>query len=746
MNTLAKYLICIVAFVSNMNAFSQGTEAYDDCYFDSLARAQQILPDDTAKLKILDWIAANHYSVDSVAKYATTLLSLSDKIHSPRYRSYAMTHLAWVNYEQGNNTQALNYAMNALSVADSAKLNENTITNNVLIGLVYAASLNMTKADEFFHNALDRAIEVNDTTRIITIYTNLADSHCENGMFNDASSYYQKALEYAEKFENDYLLSSVYYGLGYVAYSEYKNESIINSNDSLLVSANSYLERAYDIAQKSDIDVAVVQASSFLVSSSIKMASHRNGLSTSQLNKFQTILQEAYSLIEKNSLEAYRIEVDFAWIEYLLARKQYRSAEIFADSLFLANSENVEDFENQLGDMYDLYTRIYEALGRKSEALHSSELSKYWLMRKRSNNYAVTATQSIAQAQFDEQMRQREIETKQNEVRLEEAKRRQTIISIASIVVLILVSLLALTIMANYRRQKRNNLQLNLVNSELELQKLEIEKQNDIINKANQEITDSINYASYIQEAAMPTAEQLQSIFGNYMLFYRPLNIVSGDYYWATSMGNVKMLVVADCTGHGVPGAFVSMLGISILNDIVANMDTQELSAGAILNEMRATFKKMLKQNGNDDDNRDGMDLALIVIECEKNIIHYAGAFRPLIMIRNGEATKFDADRMPIGSHILDKQPFNDNVIEYQNGDRFYMFSDGITDQFGIDDEGRRKKFTAKRLNSLLAQTYHLSFAEQHAIISETIDKWRHVGNKDECEQTDDNILFGIEV
>ncbi|MCQ2201112.1 MAG: SpoIIE family protein phosphatase [Bacteroidales bacterium] len=743
----------MVVLLGGLNLYAQETELN----VDSLIRVQRGMDEkDTARIAILREIISLSNDVDTINHYASVLLEIAEENNHAIGRGSALARLSWCNYVMGDYTKSLEYAYNGIAVTDSLGETFTSAYLEFLIGNIYAMTLNATKADEFYRKALEGYLECNDTTSMVMTLSNIAVSHSDNSMYEEAEASYKEIIELGLSSNNYFRLAIGYLGLGSIALEQYDNELIVGSNEELLSEALKYLDKAYENSLKTfdgyygkmdELEVRM-QSITYLVSAILREVElRRDAISVrgEKLNRCRALLADEYILASNNGLDSFLTEADLVRTDYLVVSGQCSSALHVADSLYRCFEADLEQYSDYMGDLYEEYTKIYRGLSRKDDALKSSEQARYWQLKKRSNSYAVTATQSIAQAQFDEQMRQREIATKQNQVRLEEAKHRQTIVSIASIVVLVLVSLLALAIAANYRRQKRNNLQLNLVNSELELQKIEIEEQSKVISRVNSEMTDSITYASNIQKAAMPTDEQLQSIIGDHMLFYRPLNIVSGDYYWAQRVGNLRLLVVADCTGHGVPGAFVSLLGISILNEITAGLGVENVSASVILDTLRDNFKKMLKQNGNEGDNRDGMDLALVVIDVDNKKIHYSGAFRPLIMIHEGELSKIEADRMPIGSHLLDNQPFTDNVIDYVEGDLFYMFSDGITDQFGYNERGDVKKFTAKRLNSILLDIHKLPFSEQKSRISEAVDNWRNGnGTKPSYEQTDDTIVFGI--
>jgi serine phosphatase RsbU (regulator of sigma subunit) len=267
-------------------------------------------------------------------------------------------------------------------------------------------------------------------------------------------------------------------------------------------------------------------------------------------------------------------------------------------------------------------------------------------------------------------------------------------------------------------------------------QKDELELQRDEIADKNRSITDSIQYAKRIQTAILPSNEFAEEILPEHFILFRPRDIVSGDFYWMTKKGNRLVIIAADCTGHGVPGAFMSMLGVSFLNEIVNRHEVD--SAGEILTQLRADIKKTLGQEGKEGEAKDGMDIALCIVDFDNLKMQYAGAYNPLYLYRNNELLETKADRMPIGIWVKEKESFTDNDIDLQKGDVFYIFSDGFQDQFGGED-GR--KFKTKNYKQLLLEIHQKPMAEQKEILNTTIDKWRG-----KWEQVDDIIIVGIRV
>jgi serine phosphatase RsbU (regulator of sigma subunit) len=288
-------------------------------------------------------------------------------------------------------------------------------------------------------------------------------------------------------------------------------------------------------------------------------------------------------------------------------------------------------------------------------------------------------------------------------------------------------------------RLKRENIRLEGIvterTAEVVRQKDEIVSKNIVLEYQKKEIEDSIRYAKRIQSAVIPSEKVCREILPESFVVFKPLNIVSGDFYWISRVGNKTIFTAADCTGHGVPGAFMSMLGVAFLNEIV-NKDNIT-SPEKILNHLRDKVIQALQQQGISGEARDGMDIALVTIDSQENKIEFAGAYNPLVMIRNGEIIETCGDKMPIGIYV-NMHPFSKHVISIEKGDVFYMFSDGYEDQFG-GPEG--KKFKSKKLKQLLLEIHKYPVEMQKEILEKTFEEW-----KGDLPQVDDVVLIGLSV
>jgi serine phosphatase RsbU (regulator of sigma subunit) len=268
------------------------------------------------------------------------------------------------------------------------------------------------------------------------------------------------------------------------------------------------------------------------------------------------------------------------------------------------------------------------------------------------------------------------------------------------------------------------------------LRHVELKAAYDIIEEKNYEITAGINYASRIQQAILPQPSEIPGLKEKIFILYLPKEIISGDFYWFSRAGKKLVITAGDCTGHGVPGALMSMLGISFLGEVVNNRRITE--SGQILNELRKEVQRALHQKGIRDEAKDGMDISLCIVDRTKNVIQYSGANNNLYMVRDGELIEYHADRMPIGIYDLADKDFTSHNIPTISGDLIYMFSDGYADQFGGPNH---KKFKYTTLKILLTENYKLPLTQQKQILEKQFLDW-----KGTSPQIDDVLILGLRI
>lgn len=265
--------------------------------------------------------------------------------------------------------------------------------------------------------------------------------------------------------------------------------------------------------------------------------------------------------------------------------------------------------------------------------------------------------------------------------------------------------------------------------------KLELIEQKNIIDAKNKDLTDSVNYASKIQEAMLPDTSRIEELFPNSFVFYKPRDVVSGDFYWFREKHNEMLIAAADCTGHGIPGALMSMIGHSSLNGI--NNTTKEKSTATILSELDKSVTTSLVNKEYNSESKDGMDIGICKINLTTRTVEFSGAFQNLLLIRAGEIIEYKGNRFPIGGGAnYNKSDFIIHTIETQKGDQFFLYSDGFPDQFGGDKE---KKYLDKNFKNFLKTLQGKTSLEKKNSLNEELIQWRG-----SIEQIDDILVIGI--
>jgi PAS domain S-box-containing protein len=265
----------------------------------------------------------------------------------------------------------------------------------------------------------------------------------------------------------------------------------------------------------------------------------------------------------------------------------------------------------------------------------------------------------------------------------------------------------------------------------------ERKRQEQVIIQKNKDITDSISYARKIQHAILPANEAIRAYIHECFVLYMTKDIVSGDFYWFTHLDGASIIAAVDCTGHGVPGAFMSLIGYNVLNRVVNENRVKE--PAEILKQLNDGVLAVLHKN--ESESKDGMDIAICRIDHDTGIIHYAGAMRPLWIINNGELEEIKADKIPIGTKEKDRNEkiaYTTHTIEGRKNARYYIFTDGYADQFGGKKD---KKYSTARFRNLLIETSALSFAEQEEAL-----KTAHLEWKGDNEQIDDILVIGFSI
>lgn len=270
----------------------------------------------------------------------------------------------------------------------------------------------------------------------------------------------------------------------------------------------------------------------------------------------------------------------------------------------------------------------------------------------------------------------------------------------------------------------------------------ELQQTNNELEIVYKQVTDSIRYAKRLQQAILPPDSVVKAAFQKSFVLFKPKDIVSGDFYWIDKRDTKSYVAAVDCTGHGVPGAFMSIVGYNLLREIANNADNS-LPPSTMMDKMSKGVVKTLHAKGGGEDSsqltKDGMDMSLCVLDSATLELQYSGAFNPLYIVRNGELIQHKADKFPIGYRGDDEvKPFTNNIIQLQKGDTFYIFSDGYADQFGGP---KGKKLMVGNFRDLLIKASSLPIEKQKEYLNQTIEEWRG-----ELEQVDDILVIGVTV
>jgi serine phosphatase RsbU (regulator of sigma subunit) len=371
---------------------------------------------------------------------------------------------------------------------------------------------------------------------------------------------------------------------------------------------------------------------------------------------------------------------------------------------------------------------VYEA--KKDYTNQIKYLKRHIVLNDSVLNEETSNTITEMQSKYENEKKEKEIEILNKSQALQaseiEKHKSKQLIYIAVVLFILIITVGLVFVIKS--KQKANNA--------LADQNKIIEQQKNLVEEKNKEISDSINYAERIQRSFLASKEVLDTNLNDYFVLFQPKDIVSGDFYWASNLKNGNFaLVTADSTGHGVPGAIMSLLNTSSLEKAI---ESGLYEPAEILNFTRSTIIERLKKDGSVEGGKDGMDCSFICFNKDKTKIIYASANNPVWIIRNKQIIELPSDKMPVGKHDRDSVSFRQHEVEIQKGDMLYTLTDGFSDQFGGT---KGKKFMYKKLKEVLISIAHNSTAEQQAVLKNTLKDW--MGH---TEQVDDITVIGVRV
>jgi serine phosphatase RsbU (regulator of sigma subunit) len=563
------------------------------------------------------------------------------------------------------------------------------------------------KALGYYLKALNLATEAGDTIDKITSGTRAGTIYVRQKMKKEAFGYLSSAYYASKICNNDATKAFVISRLGfYYAYVENKHDLAIQYNLKAIKQLNNkpYNEYGY---------LYLSLASSYSEAGN-QIASERYA---------DKALQEFIKTDDK---------VYLAYMFTYLSRRELKKNNV-DEAYNYANQGCAIALKYNLNkELIDAHDALYEVYKIKKDE-HKALLSLETANALKDSFFSTSASAKIVSVGNKEMVANYEsvldVMSQENEAIKQQKNLVLILLALGGLVLLVSILFAVNKVKSNKELSSKNN----IINQQRE----------EVVHK-NKEIIDSINYAQRIQNALLPSVNELTQLFGkNYFVLMQPRDIVSGDFFWMAQIDTIKYFAVADCTGHGVPGSFMSVLGNTILNELVTIAGVKE--PAEILNKLRDRIIKDLKQTDNPDANRDGMDIALCAYNTVTNELKFAGANNEIYVLKRNtesfddpELLRLKANKMPIGIYHGALKPFTQQSIQVQRGDAVYLFSDGYLDQFG-GPKGR--KFKHSRFGELLNNISELPINEQGIMVVETFEKWKGI-----TEQLDDVLVLGLEL
>ena len=723
---------------------------------DSLQKILLTTKSDTEKVNIYNRLSNNY---DKVSDYKTAIinarkaLALSQKSSFLKGEANAYANLGNVLMETALYDSAIFFYNKSLNIRlgfHDKKVIANSYNS---LGGVYLIMSNFPEALKYYQKSLAIREEINDKFGIAVCYNNLGNICGNQSNYPEALQYLLKSLKMKEdliaegnKEIDSSSIAKAYTNIGLIYQLEDKNTEALSYHTKALririsrgdknAISESYNSLGNIFYNKNDFANALLYFEKCLA---IKIEIGDQSGRAAVLNNMAVIYKEQHKYDKALALlkESQKINeeigeeegilnsnINFGGIYYKL--KQYSLSEEYFKKALIASQkfEIIDDLKECCKGLSD----VYKAQGKFEQSLEYFQ--KYILFKDSINNEE--ASNKIVRAEMNYEFdKKKAIEDAAHEkeaaIALAESKKQKIIIwSVCGILILVFG-------FAVYAY--RSNLQKQRINKELDFKNKKIENAYAIIEERNKEITDSIHYAKRIQRAMITSDNYISQYVKDYFIFYQPKDIVSGDFYWAVNHHNKFYIAVADCTGHGVPGAFMSLLNISFLNENV--IEKNIVNPDMVLNEQRNHIIKALNPIGNED-SKDGMDCVLCAFDFNALTLEYAAANNSFYIIRSGELIICKADKMPVGKSPTDSQPFTYNKVQLQKSDSVYIFTDGYADQFG----GKKgKKFKYKQLEEILLANCNLPLEQQKQILDTKFKEWK--GN---LEQVDDVLLIGIKI
>jgi serine phosphatase RsbU (regulator of sigma subunit) len=649
---------------------------------DSLRHVLSAEADDTSKVNTLNDLSGDLWGIakyDTALIYANNARELAENLGYEKGEAAANDNMGIIYGQLGDYPKSLQYFFKALKVEQTLMNKRGIARNTGNIGIVYRLQADYSNALQYFFKALNIYQELSNQSGIAINTGNIGVVYEAQGDYLKAREYYSKALVIMKKINN--------------------KTGIANNTANL---GNAYEDQANEVRDKYG-------------------AARSDSLYDKALDYHMKALKMYQDMGNKHGIAINKYAIG----DVLNEQKKYKQAKEEFDSS-LALSKEIGEKDN-MRDVYKGLSELDEATGDYKKEVQDYKM--YILYRDSLINETNTkkSVQTAMNFTFEQELASQKAEQDRKDVFAEQERKRQLVLRDAFMVGFALVLVLAFLIFRGYKQKQK-------AHQIITRQKKEVEKQKDLVEKKQKEILDSIHYAQTIQKALLASDELLKDNLPDHFVLFRPKDIISGDFYWATQKDNRLYIAVCDSTGHGVPGAFMSLFNISFLNEAINEKNIEE--PNEVLNHIRRRLIQYLSQNGRQD-GMDGILAQFTRVEGKINLA-YAAAYNQPLLVRDGKLTDLAADRMPVGKSPVEIEPFTLHKVELRKGDMLYLFTDGYSDQFG---GLQGKKFKHQQLLQLLLANAHLPMDEQKQVFVKTLEEW-----KGGLEQVDDILVFGIRI
>ena len=694
---------------------------------------------------------AGYYSLHgnngNAYKYAKQSLSEIEKYGKKEDIAVPLNILSKYYLGQSNFDSALYYALQARKSAHEYGNQGEEADALGFLGNAYYFKGEYQNANKNWENSLEIKKSLGLENEVATLYLNLGVLRRGWGEYGEAIDYYQEALRAFEKTRDTLNIAMTlgnigniyfYFGIDLDKALEYYNQGLEMFgvlNDSLQIAviknnigniylntkktdeASEYFYESLGIFIRQENKPGIAQTYIYMGQTALDRKNYQQALN--YYNKAANLFKE---LGDRKSYA-----ISYAGIANVYKDMRDYNNAIACYNVFFRIAGELE-LRKEIMDKYKEVSELYEEEGRYNKALEYYK--NYTLLKDSLINEENVRQISEMEAKYDSEKKSREILLQKATIEKKELEnKRQRMVIFLAVLAIVSILVVSLLIYRQFRLKKKANILL-------QQQHDEIKAQRDKIAQQNKEITDSITYASIIQSAILTPHSLFEKLFPEHFIYYRPKQLVSGDFYWLNQKAGKTIVVVADCTGHGVPGAFMSMLGMAYLNEIINKSDIE--FTDEILNELRSRMIESLHQTDENTQAKDGMDIAICIIDPEKMEMQFSGAFNPVYIISNNNLEVVRGDRIPIGFSLRTDAYFTRHSITLHKDDIVYLFSDGYCDQFGGEN---RKKFMSKRFAHLLLDIYHYPMDKQREWLDRTLTEW--MGNND---QVDDITVVGIRI